>query len=94
MLRRAGLRRDIQREPDHVLRTDIRTPHGALGNVLCRVYLPHSVMDRPYLHFEPTQDQLKALTVPEFSVEGKTKWQDGSVVMSWLSPKWRGDVFR
>jgi hypothetical protein len=81
MLRRAGLKRDIRREPDHVLRTDIRTLHGAVNNVLCRVYLPHSVMDRPYLHFQPTQDQLKALTVPEFSVKGKTKWQDGSVVI-------------
>lgn len=81
MIRRAGIRRQIRRQADHVLKTTIKTEYGTVADVLCRVYLPVSVMARPYLHFEPTPEQLDALTVPEFSVEGKAEWQGQSITI-------------
>jgi hypothetical protein len=54
MIRRAGIRRQIRREADYVLKTTIKTQYGTIADVLCRIYLPRSVMARPYLHFEPT----------------------------------------
>lgn len=81
MIRRAGIRRQIQRKPDFVLKTTIKTQHGTVADVLCRVYLPRSVLARPYLHFEPTARQVEALTVSEFSVEGKAEWHGQSVAI-------------
>jgi hypothetical protein len=81
MIRRAGIRRQIRREADHVLKTTIKTQYGTIADVLCRIYLPRSVMARPYLHFEPTPEQLNALTVPEFSVEGKAEWLGQSIAI-------------
>lgn len=81
MIRRAGIRRQIRRKPDFVLKTTIKTQHGAVTDVLCRVYLPRSVIARPYLHFEPTPQQVDALTVPEFSVEGKAEWHGQAIAI-------------
>lgn len=70
MTRRAGLEQRPVREPDHVLPTAIRTKYGTVEDVACRIYLPDSVMERPYLAFDPSSEQLGILTVPEFSFEG------------------------
>src|SRR5260370_1808567 len=81
MIRRAGIRRQIRREADYVLKTSIRTEYGIIAGVRCAIYLAGRVMARPFLHFEPTPEQLNALTEPEFSVEGKAEWRGQSIAI-------------
>jgi hypothetical protein len=70
----------MHREPDHTVTAKISTPHGnVVPDVPCRVYLPRTVMARPYLEFDLSESQTGPLTVPEFSVEGHGEIPNGAV---------------
>ena len=72
MSRTAGLRKDMHREPDHIVIAAITTPdRRVVPDVNCRVYLPPTMMEQPYLEFDLSESQSAALIVPEFSMEGR-----------------------
>jgi hypothetical protein len=97
MSRRAGLRRLIRRDPDYTVSATITTPDGSVvPDVPCRVYLPRSVIGRPYLEFDLSEGQTPPLTVPEFSVQGHAEVPNGAVVIhsdivlteGWSEERW------
>lgn len=61
-------------EPDFVLTSRIKTTHSSVDGVPCSVYLPSSVMENPYLRFEPNKEQSDHLIVPSFSFEARDVW--------------------
>jgi hypothetical protein len=77
MSRVAGLRRVIGRDPNYTVITKIKTAHGVVSDVPCRIYLPRTVMGRPYLEFDLSETQRGPLTVPEFSVQGDAETTNG-----------------
>ena len=45
------------RRAEYVLKTTVKTRRATVNDVLCRVYLPRSVTETPFLVFEPTAEQ-------------------------------------
>ena len=83
MSRTAGLRQNMRREPDYTVAATITTPYGGIvPDVRCRVYLPGTMMARPYLEFDLSEIQTDALIVPEFAVEGHGEVSGGVVSIS------------
>jgi len=87
----------MRREPDHAVTAKITTPHGnVVPDVPCRVYLPRTVMGRPYLEFDLSESRVGPLTVPEFSVEGHGEIPNGGVsilsdlvlTQGWREERW------
>ena len=78
----------IDRKEDYRLYATVKTGKSDIeeieekevSDVLCRVYIPVKVTDKPLLHFYLTDEQVDVLTQPSvLSVEAELKQPDGSV---------------
>ena len=65
------LSRKIDQRPDYVFKATVKAKRGVVDDVLCRLYLPRTVAERPFLVFEPTVDQIGVTADFEFSFQGR-----------------------
>lgn len=50
-------------DPDHLIRADLKTPHGTIRRVLCEVFLPKHGSKEPCFYFYPTSAQAEILQI-------------------------------